>query len=1631
MAQIYGEGEVSLGACGTTLSYYVGEDEWQDYLNPILAGIRREVFSSIQKQAGAFLDCFCWFDNHLWIGDRHHQDIVYTIMDEGYDFDELAENGLFGWLKHHYFVAHPQDGIAKGDPVPVILVSFSTDVEDVNTAVTDNEKSGALKAIATRYGKPAEPFRDVWPDGHYPGGIAGEDYEGMISGWEDLHYDPEEDRFSSKFATRPERPADVQEDMTHWAFPPGKQIGWWIYQDGHYEVTDQLGHDRIAHLFDMEKPFAAGWISREGHPEDDNGQTYIAPYSGSFHASDNTAYQAQQEAEAVERIKQDYPDALVWRNSWNEALKPEPRVSSTIQKIDSGEGEDWDGMWPDERMPILYYGGTEDTLYVGSPGTHQDKIASQVQDITDEFGSESEDGWFKWIWDQDADRLTVWETGDAVDGGTTHSTVMMNDWEYWGETYNETGEGEGQYAWGLGEGEEDNFGWYGSYDVRNGVVAYQWGDPVVRERGLEEALKYATSRWPEIYGGHMAKLAWGALRYIKTKDGQEYRDDQALTHYEIMVEHDIDPDDVVDLGSIVDGEHHSTWDAHEEWYRDNWDRRQQVMDEARGASVTSGLDVNVKWMTEPSSMWIAIYIPSMNQVLLGDRRETHHFTMLGDFYGLDENGHHQNVMGSALAQGYGHDISWMDKQAYLPILQEVVNENVPEDKDSGLDYNERAPSDPPTSGIFKWVDTKGAPFHGGGYPFIIFDGTVYMATTDTDHNSLAQEADIDYSRLNDDTEPEHFGRWNPTTNEPQYKNLWESQSDWSKELIKQEMKSDYGNSMSKAEPCPHGYYYECEICHNKTAGVKSEYFRAPWALNRETGELLVGGDGEHHISLGMGDGNGEYDYDNWRVGCIFNGYDDDGVLGTEVNEFYPGDWNNFGRLKDRDLAQAIADEYTNLYGETVHLSTYERMMERWDEHQDAKPYVYYNGKVYIEPNDYDEEGYEINHNFLMLKALGPEAEAAHDKWVGGNIGTGRVFPDGEVVPWREDEDDAEEVAAVQKEWQRMKEQGIVSKTAAGYYHPDGIYRMPWIEMDGVIYVGDDGQTHYNVAHDNDLDFNRYEDPDVRWGVISDLYNAAKEREVGEFIKNGVNYENVFLEGEDKQRILDALEAARAQHTAGIDDRRYIILKDGTEYDGEYETHLSMMFQYGIDPDDIADLGAFNYDGSKISYMDSIDEYKEWYEEDKADRTSGMFIQRWIYNYDSGKAYVNNGDDATHYALFARAGEDHMDPDTYDRWLSGYIDPSGAIYDVDYNPVDEEVLAAIKKAMNESGHEAKTADSEGVDYPPLRYIRLTNGELITWPNYIARDLHFEYINEHEIPWEDIEDIGYMTEDGSVVHSTKDFGYEDFIEHNLRPQTKVASDYEVEDNGRVKYPRTLHLPWSPGSTDDDLFLEDIPFKENEVIVTEKMDGENTTMYTDHIHARSLDSGYHPTRTMVNKLHGEIGYQIPEGWRVCGENMQGQHSIQYTLDSPFYVFAVFDESNNCLSWDDTVEVANMLGLPTVPVLYRGPWDEVSVRALDSSGSNTEGYVVRNAGSFPFAAYQDNVAKYVREDHVQTDEHWMQNPQFNTIEQESNTLRPNSTKTPRPPSSSVLSAFHSDGISYTSDLIPLTVSAELRLLK
>jgi hypothetical protein len=199
-------------------------------------------------------------------------------------------------------------------------------------------------------------------------------------------------------------------------------------------------------------------------------------------------------------------------------------------------------------------------------------------------------------------------------------------------------------------------------------------------------------------------------------------------------------------------------------------------------------------------------------------------------------------------------------------------------------------------------------------------------------------------------------------------------------------------------------------------------------------------------------------------------------------------------------------------------------------------------------------------------------------------------------------------------------------------------------------------------------------------------------------------------------------------------------------------------------------------------------------------------------------------------------------------------------------------------------------------------------------------------------------------------------------------------------RFKYPRTLHLPYSlKKGHDDKVLATDEVFCGKQVIVTEKMDGENTTIYPDYLHARSINSDWDESKRWLDRLRISILHDIPNGWRICGENLFYKHTIHYKeLDTLFYVYSVWNEQNQCLSWYETQEWCRLWNLQSIPVLYVGIYaKEQILQAFEQYTSKrsypVEGFVVRLSESFAFESFQESVAKFVNDTfQINTTKHW-----------------------------------------------------------
>ena len=204
--------------------------------------------------------------------------------------------------------------------------------------------------------------------------------------------------------------------------------------------------------------------------------------------------------------------------------------------------------------------------------------------------------------------------------------------------------------------------------------------------------------------------------------------------------------------------------------------------------------------------------------------------------------------------------------------------------------------------------------------------------------------------------------------------------------------------------------------------------------------------------------------------------------------------------------------------------------------------------------------------------------------------------------------------------------------------------------------------------------------------------------------------------------------------------------------------------------------------------------------------------------------------------------------------------------------------------------------------------------------------------------------------------------------------------------AKYPRTFHFPWSPGGTSDDKRLSDVsPLVGVDIVVTEKCDGSNLTYTRKNVFSRSHSGPpSHASFDLAKATHGRIAHMISEGISVFCEYCYAVHSITYAaLPQYSLVFGVRDDATGLFwDWDMVAAQAVDLGLPTVPILFRGVVNSTEeLRALterlsrepSTFGGAREGIVARVVAQFPEGEFGKKVAKWVRKDHVQTDEHWL----------------------------------------------------------
>jgi hypothetical protein len=196
------------------------------------------------------------------------------------------------------------------------------------------------------------------------------------------------------------------------------------------------------------------------------------------------------------------------------------------------------------------------------------------------------------------------------------------------------------------------------------------------------------------------------------------------------------------------------------------------------------------------------------------------------------------------------------------------------------------------------------------------------------------------------------------------------------------------------------------------------------------------------------------------------------------------------------------------------------------------------------------------------------------------------------------------------------------------------------------------------------------------------------------------------------------------------------------------------------------------------------------------------------------------------------------------------------------------------------------------------------------------------------------------------------------------------------------------------DDHYHREPDFFVGKDVVITEKLDGAITQFAAGKVYARSsIAPTSQPWFSYVKSVTLPKLYHIKHNLQIIGEDLYGVHSIEYdALPDSFFMFHVLERAEENIGTENTdgdvfvpwgvVELfAREWDLQTVPVLFQGQFnsvDEITKWFFDHIGEPSEygptreGFVMRIANAFPFSEFGRNTCKFVRANHVQTDEHW-----------------------------------------------------------
>jgi hypothetical protein len=238
-------------------------------------------------------------------------------------------------------------------------------------------------------------------------------------------------------------------------------------------------------------------------------------------------------------------------------------------------------------------------------------------------------------------------------------------------------------------------------------------------------------------------------------------------------------------------------------------------------------------------------------------------------------------------------------------------------------------------------------------------------------------------------------------------------------------------------------------------------------------------------------------------------------------------------------------------------------------------------------------------------------------------------------------------------------------------------------------------------------------------------------------------------------------------------------------------------------------------------------------------------------------------------------------------------------------------------------------------------------------------------------------------------------------------KWGKELKLPNRDKIKYPHTPYLTFSPNADEKDVaesgYMDLKNLLNKPLYFTIKMDGSNVVLTKDYIAARNGYDATHTSYDMLKAIHARIKHEIPDDLMIFGEWLYARHSIHYTdtlkVHDLLQVFGMYNKKTHM--WLSIPEMNSICAefVKKYGVLYgvlkpekynyintllhsKVFTTEKELRSTiiqygnDVIKQGHEGIVVRNLCAFHYGNWNENIAKYVRDNHVQTDDHWSIQP-------------------------------------------------------